>query len=152
MATLAVMAMMYVAASPAVPCDEADHRNETARRERPAQDLLWRAALAALDQLGLTVDSTFLQEGRIVTVFTPLVPAALERAVRREEISTVVGPVEYRYIVELGDSPERARLVVKAEIRESLSQGRWRSLTSNQTLEGDFLRSFAETLNRLGNG
>lgn len=134
----------------AVASDEVEHDREPARLERPAKDLLWRAALLALERCGLRVDSASREQGRLVSTFAPLVAAAVERAVVRDEPSLGARSVEYRYVVELGDSPDRARLLVRAEIREARDSDRARPLPSNKTLEREFLRAFSEALGQLG--
>ena len=59
--------------------------------------------------------------------------------------------MEYRYIIEIGNSAERARLLVSVEIREAGKADRRRLLPSDKALERVFLRALSEALGELGN-
>jgi len=127
------------------------------------REAMWRAAILALEEHGMTIQTASKEQGVIVTAFAALDPRAVYRAatLHDEDQGLQWARTEYRYFINIGVQPDHARpekkkekLLIKAEIwawaqSTLLSPEEKRDLQSNQTLEKEFLQTFTRALGRV---
>ncbi|MBI3247207.1 MAG: hypothetical protein HYZ50_11955 [Deltaproteobacteria bacterium] len=130
---------------------------ERATVETPDDNMrrdLWEAVLRAVAARGLTAEQASFEQGQVTTTFVALDVNTLADVATLSEADRAVSWVgaEYRYVVSLGDKPDRVRIGATAEIRawtaEDLAAGAMtkRSLPSNRTLEKAFMQAFGKAL------
>ncbi len=115
---------------------------------------LWEVVLRAVAARGLTVEQAVFEQGQVTTAFVALDVQTLAEAATLSEADRALAWVgaEYRYVVSIGDHPERVRIGATAEIRawtaEDLAAGAdtKRPLPSNRTLEKAFMQAFSKAL------
>ena len=154
----ALFMVVSLGAATALVSGEERHDGEPAVLTRPARDLLWEAALVALGERGLIADVMAREEGQITSMFAPLDVDEVGRFTVPDQDTgrDSWNGAEYRYVVNLGDLPDRARISVRAEIRGSMradpsAEPTTRSaLRSNRVLEKEFMKAFGSALGRLG--
>lgn len=122
--------------------------------EPPFREVVWQAALRAVQQHGLSITLASFEEGRIVTGFIPLTAEAIAQhaLLSDQDQHRQWGGGEYRYAVSLGNRSQGVRVAVAVEIQAWTPQSpaepeaRKQRLQSNQALEKEFLRAFTEAL------
>lgn len=115
---------------------------------------LWEAVLRAVAARGLTVEQASFEQGQVTTTFVVLDVITLADVATLSEADRALSWVgaEYRYLVSIGDKPDRARIGATAEIRAwtaedlAVGAGTKRSLPSNRTLEKAFMQAFSKAL------
>jgi hypothetical protein len=130
---------------------------ERATVEAPDDNMrrdLWEVVLRAVAARGLTAEQASFEQGQVTTTFVALDVNTLAHVATLSETDRAVAWVgaEYRYVVSLGDKPDRVRIGATAEIRawtaEDLAAGvgTKRTLPSNRTLEKAFMQAFSKAL------
>lgn len=130
---------------------------ERATVEAPDDNMrrdLWEAVLRAVAARGLTAEQASFEQGQVTTTFVALDVNTLADVATLSEADRAVSWVgaEYRYVVSLGDQPDRVRIGATAEIRAwtavDLAAGvtTKRVLPSNRALEKVFMQAFSTAL------
>jgi hypothetical protein len=131
--------------------------------EQSLGEVMWRAAMRALEQRGMAIQTASKEQGQIITELAALDPHVVSNAVvlNDQDQGVMWARAEYRYLIGIGVRSDKAqpdqgkeRLLVKAEIW-AWEQGPTsnpeakRALQSNKTLEQEFLDAFTSALRRV---
>ena len=127
------------------------------------RQVMWRAAVLALEERGIAIQTTSKEKWWIITELAALDTHAVSKAVVLNDQDQEVkwARAEYRYLIGIGARSDNAqpglvkeRLLVKAEVW-AWEQGPMprpkakRALQSNNTLEQEFLQAFTSALGRV---
>jgi hypothetical protein len=131
--------------------------------ELSAGEVMWRAAVLALEERGLAIQSASKEKRWIITELAALDPHGVSNAVVLNDQDQEVkwARAEYRYLIGFRAGSDNARpelekerILVKAEVW-AWDQGpaprpeAKRVLESNQTLEREFMQAFTSALGRV---
>lgn len=161
--TSAVLALGLVVAAGRVfavdPEPTASSPAEVGPIDQDTRQLIWQAILRALASRGMVTNSASFEQGLVMTEFAPLEGTAIEHVALLSDAERTVHWTsgEYRYVVDIGDVPGKLRLAVRVEIRAwaqdaaSAPQADVKhGLSSNRTLEKEFLQAFSLALSQGG--